>query len=162
MTDADLPEAAHSSQAAPSRDASPQLNARLDDLTATLNRVVADLDDLAQAVLPDDLSTSEALEPSVRAPVFATLEAWVADFFLLTFHRSIGSDTRWCRSWPDHPEAVLRLEALWRSWETLRLDPNLGIATWLTHHLDPQLGALTSRSGTFAACTEDRHSDKKS
>ena len=75
----------------------------------------------------------------------------------MVFARPVGGEIRWCSHWAEHPEALTRLEALWRAWETLRLDPNLGIATWLTNYLDPQLVALTSRAGTFAQCTPDRH-----
>ena len=78
------------------------------------------------------------------------------------FARSVGGDVRWCSEWRKHPEALTRLEALWRSWEALRLDPNLGIATWLTSYLDPQLVALTSRAGVFAQCTPDRHTSANS
>jgi len=70
---------------------------------------------------------------------------------------SITIDNRFFFKSQQHAEALTRLEALWRSWETLRLDPNLGIATWLTNYLDPQLAALTSRIGTFAQCTQERH-----
>ena len=74
-------------------------------------------------------------------------------FFLPTFRRRAPL----VRSMARTPEARLRLEALWRSWEALRLDPALGIATWLTNYADPQLAALLHRSGTFARCTPDRH-----
>ena len=79
------------------------------------------------------------------------------EYFTVVFARPVGGEIRWCSHWSEHPEALTRLEALWRAWETLRLDPNLGIATWLTNYLDPQLVALTSRAGTFAQCTPDRH-----
>jgi hypothetical protein len=69
-------------------------------------------------------------------------------------------DARWCPCWAEHPEAVLRLEALWRSWETLRLDAHLGIATWLTSFLDPLVTALTGRRGPFAQCGSGRHQEQ--
>jgi hypothetical protein len=31
------------------------------------------------------------------------------------------------------------------------------MATWLTNYLDPQLLALMNRAGTFAQCSQDRH-----
>ncbi len=91
------------------------------------------------------------------APAFPSVDAWVDGYFMVVFPRPVGGEHRWCARWREHPEALTRFEALWRSWETLRLDPGLGIATWLTSFLDPQFAALTSRSGTFAACTPDRH-----
>ena len=45
--------------------------------------------------------------------------------------------------------------------ETYRLEPRLGIASWLRDFLDPQLRELTSATGPFAQCTEDRHSPAK-
>ena len=34
-------------------------------------------------------------------------------------------------------------------------------ASWLRDYLDPQLAALTSPTGPFAQCTDDRHSPVK-
>ncbi|MEP6463039.1 MAG: DUF4913 domain-containing protein [Frankiaceae bacterium] len=39
-------------------------------------------------------------------------------------------------------EALLRAEALWRSWEAHRLDPERGIAVRLRDFADSQLAAL--------------------
>ena len=136
-----------------------RLTARLDELDAALARLTTDLADLTAAVAPVAPSDSEDTWPGgdVPPPAFESLATWVEDYFAVVFTRSIGGEIRWCPQWRDHPEAVTRLEALWRSWETLRLDPNLGIATWLTTFLDPQLAALTGRSGPFAQCAADRH-----
>jgi hypothetical protein len=132
------------------------LAARLDELEARLARALAELEDLTGLVT----HANQATEPSASEPtepIHATLTDWVDGYFSHVFARSVGGETRWCAYWRDHPEAVTRLEALWRSWETLRLDPNLGIVTWLTSYLDPQLAALLARSGTFAQCSTDRH-----
>jgi hypothetical protein len=74
-----------------------------------------------------------------------------------TFGRPIGGEIRWCAQWREHAEAIGRLEALWRSWEALRLDPGMCMATWLTNYLDPQLAVLLGRGGPFAQCNVDRH-----
>jgi len=63
----------------------------------------------------------------------------------------------WCAQWNEHAEAVSRLEALWRSWEVLRREPGLGMASWFVNHLDPNLSVLLSRGGTFSQCSPDRH-----
>jgi hypothetical protein len=153
-----------------------RLAARVDDLTAIVTRLAADLEDLSAAVLPDEFTLADhgpPTDPSPEAagrgaagpgaevvqPVYPDLDAWVRQFFVPTFHRPVGGEIRWCSRWPDHAEAITRLTALWRSWEAMRLDPNLGMATWLTSFLDPQLAVLLSRSGTFAQCTPDRHAD---
>lgn len=131
---------------------------RVGDLEATLARVATDAADLAAVVAPvtngDDGAEADAEVPK---PAYRSLETWVDEYFTVVFARPVGGEIRWCSQWGEHPEALTRLEALWRAWETLRLDPNLGIATWLTNYLDPQLVALTSRAGTFAQCTPDRH-----
>lgn len=144
--------------------------ARLDTLEAHLARLDADLHDLAALLTTEpagdahDVDEQELDEvgqgQDVPEPAFATLDDWVEQFFTIVFTRPIGGTIRWCTHWRDHPEAVLRIEALWRSWETLRLDPNLGIATWLVNYLDPQLAVLLSASGTFHACTADRHTGR--
>ncbi|MFI8774007.1 DUF4913 domain-containing protein, partial [Gordonia sp. NPDC062954] len=35
-------------------------------------------------------------------------------------------DTRWCAQWWRHDEVVIRLEELWKAWETGELTPDLG------------------------------------
>jgi hypothetical protein len=136
------------------------LTARLDQLTAKVTDLTHEVNEIAAALLPapdDPAENTNADTPRPVAPAFATLEGWVTGFFIPTFRRQYGGELRWCSQWQEHVEALLRLEALWRSWEALRQDPLLGIATWLTNYADPQLAALTQRTGTFANCTLDRH-----
>lgn len=133
---------------------------RVDELEALLRRAVCDLEDLSANQL-SGYSAPQEREPEatddVPEPVYSSVAAWVDGYFRMVFARSVGGEIRWCDHWQAHPEAVTRLEALWRSWEALRLDPNLGMATWLTSFLDPQLAALLSRAGTFAQCGQGRH-----
>jgi hypothetical protein len=134
-----------------------------EELTAEIRRIshlVSQFDEVMVSGLeaPEDAPPSPA-EPEPQ-PVFPCVEAWVNEYFIQVFSRVTGGQWRWCAKWWRHPEAQIRLEALWRSWETLRLEPN-GIATWLRDHLDPQMAALLSPSGTFAVCTSDRHTEAK-
>ncbi len=118
-------------------------------------RVAQQSNDLADVTaLMTDGSVSSATAPSLR---YGTLDDWVLEYFAPTFGRPIGGEIRWCAQWREHAEAISRLEALWRSWEALRLDPAMGMATWLTHYLDPQLAVLLGRGGPFAQCNVDRH-----
>lgn len=128
---------------------------RLLELEAQIARLSGDLADLAAALTAPGTDDRPTVDDPV--PVYPTLTDWVEQYFCVNFARSIGGETRWCPRWAEHPEAVIRLEALWRSWETLRLDANLGIATWLTSFLDPQLTGLMSRSGPFNACNSSQH-----
>ena len=103
--------------------------------------------------------SGEPDEPIV--PFFGSLLEFVVEHFGPVYARNTSPTVRWCASWWDHAEAIYRLEALWRSWELYRLEPRLGIASWLREFLDPQLRELTSPTGPFASCTEDRHSPVK-
>jgi len=89
-------------------------------------------------------------------PRFPDLESWVHEFFVLTFGRN-DERARWCARWWDHPEAVMRLDALWRTWEVASLDPVRGIADWISAYLDPNLAILLGPGGPFASCTAERH-----
>ena len=129
---------------------------RLLELEAQIARLSADLADLAAALTAPGTDDRFAADDDL-VPVYPTLIDWVEQYFCVTFARSIGGEIRWCPKWAEHPEAVIRLEALWRSWETLRLDANLGIASWLTSFFDPQLPLMLGRAGPFAQCNSDRH-----
>ena len=95
------------------------------------------------------------------APFFGSLLEFVTEGFAPVYCRVTSPTVRWCACWWDHAEAIYRLEALWRTWELYRLEPRLGIASWLRDYLDPQLRELTSPTGPFAQCTDDRHSAAK-
>jgi hypothetical protein len=94
-------------------------------------------------------------------PYFTSLLEFVTEGFAPVYCRPTSPTVRWCPRWWDHAEAIYRLEALWRTWELYRLEPRLGIASWLRDYLDPQLAALTSPTGPFAQCTDERHSPIK-
>lgn len=100
---------------------------------------------------------SGSSDGSAAGPVYDSVVEWMHGFFLPTFIRTAGGPFRWCERWSEHGEAMLRLEAMWRAWEVLRLDAGLGMSTFLLHHLDPGLAALTAGAGPFAQCTPDRH-----
>ena len=57
-------------------------------------------------------------------------------------------DTRWCAQWWRHDEVVIRLEELWKAWETARLseDP-AALSSWWTAHLDAHWRTLTAENG---------------
>ena len=131
-----------------------RLQHQVAELRAEVNGLTTELTDMASTMSVGFLDGGGR---PVRQLRYETLDEWVNDYFLPTFKRPIGGEIRWCNQWQQHAEAITRLEALWRSWEHLRLDPALGMATWLTNHLDPQLAALHGRSGTFAQCQPFRH-----
>ena len=65
------------------------------------------------------------------------------------FRRQVGvrAARRWAAEWWRDAEAIVRLEALWRSWEHLRLDPATGMSVWLRDHADHHLAALMDPDG---------------
>jgi hypothetical protein len=84
---------------------------------------------------------------------FPTLPAFVAHF--VTWYRREVFDSHeltWCPQWWRHPEAVVRLEATWRSFEALRQDPATGISVWLRDHADVHMAQLMSPAGPFRGC----------
>jgi hypothetical protein len=51
----------------------------------------------------------------------------------MVYWRRLGTRHVWCPQWWDHPEAVMRIEGMWRAWEQMRkADAALGIAAWFT------------------------------
>lgn len=90
----------------------------------------------------------------VDPPYYPTLPAFVHDFLARTYVRAVdGRSTTWCPKWWHHAEAVYRLEALWRSWELLRLEPATGISDWLRDHADHHMTILLSPDGPFRGCS---------
>ena len=57
-------------------------------------------------------------------------------------------------------EAIIRLTALWQTWETARLIPGAGTADWLRTYLGTLAPVLHSATGPFASCTLDNHRDQ--
>ena len=53
-----------------------------------------------------------------------------------------GNALTWCPERWRHAEAIARLEAPWRAWEHLRLDPALGMSVWLRDHADHHMVVL--------------------
>ena len=86
-------------------------------------------------------------------PAYPDSATWVARWLCPNLEREIKRTFEWCPQWWDHPEAVQRLEALWRAWEVLRLDGGTGMSTWWVDHADPQLALLCNPDiGPFGHC----------
>lgn len=72
---------------------------------------------------------------------------------------SSGANVHWCPKWWAHPEAVNRIELLWRSWEELRHDAMMGMSIWFRDHFDYHWPKLVGSGGVFTYCTEHVHRD---
>lgn len=64
--------------------------------------------------------------------------------------------------WYKRPEALIRMEAIWRAWEHLRTEPALGISTWWLNHADPHMRVLIDKEGPFKKCAYDGHKPPRS
>jgi hypothetical protein len=93
-------------------------------------------------------------------PAFGSLGDWVQAWLLPLYRRELdGRSTTFCVHWWRHPEAYFRLDALWKSWEFMRLKPGTGTAVWLKDYLDPHMAVLMSSNGPMHGCTLKKHSD---
>jgi hypothetical protein len=116
-----------------------------------------DIDDEPEPGVEDERGGAEGGAPG--APVFTTLEEWVEKYLLNMYRRSVdGTAMTWCPEWWRHPEAYLRLDALWRAWEYLRQRPGTGMAVWMRDYCDQHMAVLLSESGPFKGCEPGRHS----
>ncbi|GAA3512291.1 DUF4913 domain-containing protein [Georgenia daeguensis] len=82
---------------------------------------------------------------------YGSVDEFVREYLRQLFRRRVGPNTsaKWAAEWWRHPEAIVRLEALWRAWEHLRLDPATGMSVWLRDHADYHMGVLLSPDGPF-------------
>lgn len=114
----------------------------------------------------ENLGTAEPVSSAaapVGAPtdprlVYGSVDEFLREFLRFAYARPVGPGTarnRWAARWWDSAEAVMRLEAIWRSWEQLRRDAGTGMSVWLLQHADPHMAVLMSPEGPFAD-SEDR------
>lgn len=103
-------------------------------------------------------ATGEERADETGAPAealfFTSLDEFVRTYLCPVICRRTDHATQtWCARWWMHPEAVVRLSAMWSAFEYLRVDPVLGMSTWWTQHADPHLAMLMHPElGPFAAC----------
>ena len=121
---------------------------------------LAELDRLAASVKPRPPTPPPPPEPDAEPPqlVYPSVDWFVAEVLSPMWARPIdGRHLTWCPDWWKHSEAVTRLDALWRAWEHLRLDPATGMSVWLRDHADHHMRVLTDPdAGPFKGCNPDR------
>lgn len=95
---------------------------------------------------------------------YGSVDEFVREFVCPTFRRNVGeqgrAEYRWSARWWESAEAIIRLEAMWRAWEHLRLDPATGISVWLRDHADHHLGVLMSPTGPWALSRDTARPDE--
>jgi len=117
-----------------------------------------DLDDFD----PPEPDTTDATEDAASkgGTHYADVYEFVHEFLVHVYARRVSRQNtrfRWCPQWYLHPEAVARLEALWKAFEPPRQDPSLGPAIWWRDYTDPTMTTLTAPDGPFAECGADAH-----
>lgn len=147
----------------------------LDDLAAAIARLTEDsrshgqqIDRLASEPTLPALPDAREPGPADGEPMFilamdgsaydselAALTQWVNFLLLPVYGREISTNRPWCHRWPEHPEAVARLHALWLAWQQLTVPAAgpAGPSAWHRDHLGPTWLELRSPDGPFSACT---------
>lgn len=136
-----------------------------DAIRKRVDRVAAKAID---AVLTDEIlgqlqaDAEEAAESALAGsaePVlyYGSTDEFVREYLRYVYQRKIdGRTTFWSPRWWTSAEAVARLEALWRAWEHLRLDPATGPSVWWRDHADPHMRVLMDSAGPFSKETDVR------
>jgi hypothetical protein len=110
----------------------------------------------AARAVRDELQALDA-EPEPVEPTlyFGSVDEFVGEYLVNAYRRRVdGQRTMWAADWWKYDEAVIRLEALWRSWEELRQDPATGMSVWWRDHADHHMSVLLSADGPFAPAGE--------
>jgi hypothetical protein len=96
------------------------------------------------------------------------LVRWIEEVFAPMIQRRVdlGRGATWCARWWDHPEVVVRLDALRLAWYDLTApdtpdgDPGAGYSSWWVNHVDPTLMTLLDAdTGPMSGCRPGKHSD---
>lgn len=96
-----------------------------------------------------DATDNEPIGPELY---YGSVDEFVREYLRQVYRRAINGRSRvWAARWWEYDEAVIRLEALWRSWEHLRLDPSTGMSVWWRDHADHHMAVLMDPDGPFAA-----------
>lgn len=87
---------------------------------------------------------------------FKTLDAFVNEFLGDVYRRQVTDQHTavWCPQWWRHPEAVLRLSALWNTYEYLQREETTGLSVWWLEHADCHMPKLLDPQGPFKYCSE--------
>lgn len=97
---------------------------------------------------PDDPGGDE----DVPQTFYGSVDEFVREKLILSYRRLVGPQApfRWAADWWSYPEAVSRLDALWRAWEHLRLDGVTGASVWWRDHADHHMRMLLDPQGPFS------------
>ncbi len=112
----------------------------------------------------EEMPVSEPVDDTPLAPrlYYGSVDEFVREYLRFVYRRRIDGRHRcWAGTWWRYDEAVIRLEALWRAWEHLRLDPATGMSVWWRDHADHHMAALMNPDGPFAAATDGPNTNRQ-
>ncbi|MFD4356816.1 DUF4913 domain-containing protein [Nocardia sp. NPDC058518] len=124
---------------------------------ADIARQLSDVADAAAAQWVKELRKPDG-GPTDKL-IFDNLEQFCTQFFFELYARdtTYSNAIKWCCDWWAHPEAQVRLEAIWRAWEQLRRDGGTGMSTFMRDHADHHMAKLFDPEGPFKYCSADGH-----
>lgn len=109
---------------------------------------------------PELSTVSEPIAETQPEPelLYATMEQFLTDYLTLMYEIPMPNGRRtWCPEWWKHAGAVIRIQALWMSWEDARKNGGLsGLASWIVNHADPITTVLFDVDGVFKSCSIER------
>ena len=108
--------------------------------------------------VPDDRAETP---PAPARLATASVDEFVREWLRFVYRRPVGHRLRWAADWWNYDEAVNRLTAMWRSWETLRQDPGVGTSPWYRDHADYHMSILLSPDGPFAGADGEQHTNNR-
>lgn len=142
----------------------PAGSAAIPDLATLLDQMTGRLPAEAPPAGPDPVDSDDpelADDDTPAEPMFSDLDSFIRNYLAPVVERRVTQGSavgvNWCPSWWKHPEAISRLYALWRAWETLRVaDPDTGMSIWWRDHFDSHFAVMTGEYGPFSKCSPDR------
>lgn len=129
------------------------LRALHDATTARLEALQLDVADVIQAAA-GSAGCDDQRQGDDRQSVYDDWHTWVTHWLEPRISRA--QHHKWCPKLDEHPEAHMRLEAVWHAWESTWPRPP-DRAGWLRDHLDPQLSVLFASDGPLRLCSAHEH-----
>lgn len=110
----------------------------------------------------DTIDNEPEVEDDEPSLYYGSVDEFVREYLIGAYRRRVDGQHRlWAARWWEYDEAVIRLDALWRSWEKLRLDESTGMSVWWRDHADHHMAVLFSPDGPFAGAESDANRNKK-
>jgi len=112
---------------------------------------MTDLDEYRDVDEPSAIA-GESTDAGARL-FYGSADEFVRERLIFMYARRVGpghAHFRWAADWWNYPEALARIDAMWRAWEHLRLDGATGSSRWWIEHADQHMPVLLSAEGPFA------------